>query len=82
MYRTRVTTTLIEQLFFSRDSCKERVIYSELQITAKRNYYKNKGRQCKAEREWYTPHQSEDQSPTTPTHRQKEEKGKKSRRLQ
>ena len=40
-----------------------------------------KGRQCKAEREWYTPYQSEDPSPTTPTYRQKEEKGKKSRRL-
>ena len=40
-----------------------------------------KGRQCKAEREWCTPHQSEDRSPTTPTYRQKEEKGKKSRRL-
>ena len=40
-----------------------------------------KVRQCKAEREWYTPYQSEDQSPTIPTYRQKEEKGKKSRRL-
>ena len=40
-----------------------------------------KGRQCKAEREWCTPYQSEDQSPTIPTYRQKEEKGKKSRRL-
>ena len=39
-----------------------------------------KGRQCKAEREWYTPYQSEDPSPTIPTYRQKEEKGKKSRR--
>ena len=36
-----------------------------------------KGRQCKAEREWYTPYQSEDPSPTIPTYRQKEEKGKK-----
>ena len=41
-----------------------------------------KGRQCKAEREWYTPYQSEDPSPTIPNYRQKEEKGKKSRRLQ
>ena len=40
-----------------------------------------KGRQCKAEREWYTPHQSEDPGPTIPTCIQKEEKGKKSRRL-
>ena len=40
-----------------------------------------KGRQCKAEREWYTPYQSEDPSPTIPTNRQKELKGKKSRRL-
>ena len=40
-----------------------------------------KGRQCKAEREWYTPYQSQDPSPTIPTNRQKEEKGKKSRRL-
>ena len=36
-----------------------------------------KGRQCKAEREWYTPYQSEDPSPTIPTYREKEEKGKK-----
>ena len=35
-----------------------------------------KGRQCKAEREWYTSYQSEDPSPTIPTYRQKEEKGK------
>ena len=40
-----------------------------------------KGRQCKAEREWYTLYQSKDPSPTIPTYRQKEEKGKKSRRL-
>ena len=40
-----------------------------------------KGRQCKAEREWYTPYQCEDPSPTIPTYRQKEEKRKKSRRL-
>ena len=40
-----------------------------------------KGRQCKAERESYTPYQSEDSSPTIPTYRQKEEKGKKSKRL-
>ena len=40
-----------------------------------------KGRQCKAEREWYTPYQSEDPSPTIQTYRQKEEKGKESRRL-
>ena len=40
-----------------------------------------KGRQCKAEREWYTPYQSEDPSPTIPTYRQKEKKGKTSRRL-
>ena len=38
-----------------------------------------KGRHCKAEREWCTPYQSEDPSPTIPTNRQKEEKGKKSR---
>ena len=30
-----------------------------------------------AEREWYTPYQSEDPSPTIPTNRQEEEKGKK-----
>ena len=35
-----------------------------------------KGRQCKAEREWYTPYQSEDPSPTIPTNRQIE-KGKR-----
>ena len=40
-----------------------------------------KGRQCKAEREWYTPYQSEDPSPTIPTYRQKKEKAKKSRRI-
>ena len=40
-----------------------------------------KGWQCKAERELYTPYQSEDFSPTIPTYRQKEEKGKKCRRL-
>ena len=40
-----------------------------------------KGRQCKTEREWYTPYQSEDPSPTIPIYRQKEEKGKISRRL-
>ena len=37
-----------------------------------------------AEREWYTPYQSwqsEDPSPTIPTYRQKEEKGKKNKRL-
>ena len=39
-----------------------------------------KGRQCKADREWWTPYQSEDPSPTIPTYRQKEEKEKKSRR--
>ena len=31
--------------------------------------------------EWYAAYQSEDPSPTIPTYRQKEEKGKKSRRL-
>ena len=36
-----------------------------------------KGQQCKAGREWYTPYQSEDPSPTIPTYRQKEEKGGK-----
>ena len=40
-----------------------------------------KSRQCKAESEWYTPYQSEDPNPTIPTYRQKEEKGKTSRRL-
>ena len=40
-----------------------------------------KGQQCKTGREWYTPYQSEDLSPTIPTYRQKEEKGKESRRL-
>ena len=40
-----------------------------------------KGRQCKAETERYTPYQSEDPSATISTYRQKEEKGKKSRRL-
>ena len=37
--------------------------------------------QCKAEREWYTPDQSKDPSPTIPTCRQKEEKNKNSKRL-
>ena len=41
----------------------------------------NKCRQCKAEREWKPPYQFEDPIPTIPTYRQKEEKGKKSRRL-
>ena len=40
-----------------------------------------KSQQCKAGREWYTQYQSEDPSPTIPTYRQKEEKGKESRRL-
>ena len=40
-----------------------------------------RGWQCKAEREWSTPYQSEDPSRTIPTYRQKEEKGKYSRRL-
>ena len=40
-----------------------------------------RGRQCKAEREWYTPYQYEDPSPTIPTYRQKKEKEKNSRRL-
>ena len=40
-----------------------------------------KGQQCEAGREWYTPYKSEDPSPTIPTYRQKEEKGKESRRL-
>ena len=35
-----------------------------------------KGWQCKAGRERLTPYQSEDPSPTIPTHRMKEEKGK------
>ena len=39
-----------------------------------------RGRQCKAEREWYTPYQSEDDSPKIPTYKQKEEKGKNIRR--
>ena len=39
------------------------------------------GGQCKAERESYMPHQSEYPSPTIPTYRQEEEKGKISRRL-
>ena len=39
------------------------------------------GQQCKAGKEWYTPYQSEDPSSTIPTYRQKEEKGKESRRL-
>ena len=40
-----------------------------------------KGQQCKAGREWYTAYQSKDPSPTIPTYRQKEEKGKESRRV-
>ena len=36
-----------------------------------------KDRQCKAEKEWYTPYESDDPSPTIPTYRQKEEKGKR-----
>ena len=40
-----------------------------------------KGRQCKAERESDIPYQSENSNPTIPTYRQKEEKGKNSRRL-
>ena len=33
-----------------------------------------KGRQCRAEREWYTPYQSEDPCPKIPTYREKEER--------
>ena len=40
-----------------------------------------KGWQCKTEREWNTPYQSEDPIPTIPTYRQKKVKGKNSRRL-
>ena len=40
-----------------------------------------RGRQCKAEREWYTPYQSEEPSPTIPTYRQEEEKWKNSIRI-
>ena len=40
-----------------------------------------KGRQVKADTESHTPYQSEDPSPTIATYRQKEEKGKKSRRV-
>ena len=40
-----------------------------------------KGGQWKAEREWYTPYQSEDPSPAIPTNRQEEEKGKNSKRI-
>ena len=40
-----------------------------------------RGRQCKAEREWYPTYQFEDPSPTIPTYRQEEEKEKNSRRL-
>ena len=39
------------------------------------------GRRCKAERDCYTPYQSEDPSPTIPTYNQNEEKGKNSRKL-
>ena len=35
-----------------------------------------KGWQCKTGREQLTPYQTEDPSPTIPTHRMKEEKGK------
>ena len=35
-----------------------------------------KGRHCQTGREQLTPYQSEDPSPTIPTHRRKEEKGK------
>ena len=41
-----------------------------------------RGRQCKAEREWYSAYQSEDPSPTISTFRQEEEKGKNSRTLE
>ena len=33
-----------------------------------------RGRYCKAEREWSTPYQSKDHSPTIPTYGHKEEK--------
>ena len=36
-----------------------------------------KGRQCKAERDLYTPYPSKDPSPTIPTYGQKEETGKR-----
>ena len=39
------------------------------------------GRQCMAERDWCTPYQSKETSLTIPTYRQKEEKGKNSKRL-
>ena len=35
-----------------------------------------RGRQCKAERERYTPYQSEGPSPTLPTYRQEKRNGK------
>ena len=38
----------------------------------------NVWRQCNAESERLAPYQSEDPSPTIPTHRKKEEKGKNS----
>ena len=38
-----------------------------------------RGWHCKAGRERLTPYQSEDNNPTTPTHRMKEEKGKTAR---
>ena len=47
---------------------KEHVFFIIIIIIIKR------ARQCKANRVWYTPYQSEDPSPTIPTYRQKEEK--------
>ena len=62
-------------VFLSIQSSRSFSIYFIIVIVIK------KGQQCKAGREWYTPYQSEDPSPTIPTYRQKEEKGKESRRL-
>ena len=36
---------------------------------------------CEAGREWHTPYQSEDPSPTISTYKQEEETGKNSKRL-
>ena len=56
-------------------------VHYQMQHTKKKDYFIikiKKGQQCKAVREWYTPYQSEDPSPTIPTYRPKEEKGKES----
>ena len=57
-------------VFHSRNSYDVIIVVIIIIIIIKR------GRQCKADREWCTPCQFQDASPTVPTYRPKVEKGK------